>query len=1631
MRGGSKSVMSDGQQHSGRVVAGRYHLVEAIGRGGMGVVWAAHDDLLDRQVAVKEVRYASVLGDEVQQLNRRTLREARAAARLSHPNVVVVHDVIEEDGRPWIVMQLVPSRSLGQVIREDGPLPPRQVAKIGLEVVDALRSAHRAGVLHRDVKPENVLLADDGRVVLTDFGIATLEAETSLTMTGLAGTPAFIAPERLQGRPARRESDLWSLGATLYAAVEGRPPHDRGAAMATMHSVLTDPPDPAPHAGPLLPVIEGLLLKEPVQRLTHDEASRMLSRVLEGGSPTRPWPAVSAARPVTPAGPRPGAAPSPGVPVPPRPARPPGSPRPADREPPRPASPAARPPRPAPPVRQPPRPAPIRPVPSPALDQEPPNATLIWEVPNPTQIAPPVDPTRVAPPVNPEPAAPAPTRIAPSAAAPPARERPRPAPQRQTPGPATPKAPPATPEPVRPAQATPRRDLPEPAALDQIAPKTSGPEPSAEPPSTGQPAQGPHRRPPYAQPARSAGAFEQAAPSSVGAFGQAAPKGDWPKPDLPARGADESAAGSTGSDGPPAPAEQPVKPVAAPARRPSATRAEPGERETPPDPAPQATRQNPVPPEAATPEPATGTSAAPAAKSTAKPKARKPAAPAKTAPSVSGDDRTPPGSSAPGDPETPTAGDAVPAAAGDPETPDAAKSTSGATGPPAKSRTRKPAAPKATARTSGDGEAAPSDTSGDAEPAASRTAQSGRTSPAATGGKAATAEESTTESPATPPTDTPAEPATGTTSEPATGTTAEPATGSTAKTATGSTPKTAAGTSAKTAKTTTGSTAKTAAGNKAKPATGSTAKTKGRKPAASAEAATPETGDAASPAPAGAPAGRKTTTAKARTRKAAQQKPADEAAAGPDPAGDEPTGKLAQAAAAVPGGGEAPRPDGAPVAGEDHEAAVEDAATATTGSSPAPGTAAESEDGTAAPARTGPTPRPRPAATDAEPGTGGKARPQTGETRSEPGTGTDLAAESRSEAAPTADAEAAENAPEADLGKADAAPDVASTSAKKTGSRSDEDASAAGDRPPGPSDAADTGGSGTTKTATGSAATPAQTPDTPEPDTTNPDLDEPSRDPDSTELDLPDFGQNATDPDLDAPALRMDASIVGTGTLVSDGPTKKGATDTAPEATEPPALRSATSPSAATEAPKTPPKPTQEPTQETPADDADGAPVPGHVPGRPARPQTGQPKPGLTSTRRDPYEHAAGRAGVREHAAGPADASVRAEQDKPAAGRPGAGRTAVGASGEVEPERPTAQLQNPARLKARDDVRREQPRLPMGWEPDASGGQGPGRTSRRPTEPSAVRQQAERPGGGQRAEPPAVRQRAERPVSRPTATIMQEAVSRQSGFFGADRHDAEPDGMVLPERAWDRWPGMPSIRKALPVVVIAVLVVAGVAWWLGMRSASETSPDGMPEATSEATEPGNSGDPGGASENDGKSPTDPGTGQKTDPKTEEKGEKDDPKTAEPAGALPEGWRLHKDDNGFAIGLPKGWKVSKRAGGSVWFRGPGATAASYLLIDQTANPGPDPLKDWYVQEGASRPNFPGYKRVKIEKVDYMKSAADWEFTWRMSSGKARVINRGFVTDGGMGYAIYWHTLADTWKDDLRFFNGFSDTFKPAK
>ncbi|MGH3389929.1 MAG: serine/threonine-protein kinase, partial [Actinomadura sp.] len=280
--------MSTGSPRGTRLLAGRYRLVSVVGRGGMGTVWRARDEVLDRDVAVKEVLVPPGLDDADRAvLNQRTLREARATARLNHPAIVTVHDVVDEDDRPWIVMEFLPARSLQQVIDQDGPQPPRRVAEIGGQTLGALQAAHAVGVLHRDVKPGNVLITEDGRVVLTDFGIAHLAGDPTLTQHGLVmGSPAYIAPERAQGLQAGPAADLWALGATLYAACEGRPPYDRAEAMAVLAAIMTEDPPPARSAGPLQPILWGLLDREPVRRMDAAVAGHLLAQVASGAAAT-------------------------------------------------------------------------------------------------------------------------------------------------------------------------------------------------------------------------------------------------------------------------------------------------------------------------------------------------------------------------------------------------------------------------------------------------------------------------------------------------------------------------------------------------------------------------------------------------------------------------------------------------------------------------------------------------------------------------------------------------------------------------------------------------------------------------------------------------------------------------------------------------------------------------------------------------------------------------------------------------------------------------------------------------------------------------------------------------------------------------------------------------------------------------------------------------------------------------------------------------------------------------------------------------------------------------------------------------------------------------------------------------
>ncbi|WP_215452053.1 serine/threonine-protein kinase [Streptomyces sp. ATCC 21386] len=275
---------------AGRILAGRYRIVEQLGRGGMGVVWRAVDEVLHREVALKELRtYTDAGAPELADLGLRMQREARAAARVRHPGVVAVHDVAEVDGRPLIVMELVDGPSLDDVLSDRGLLDPREAAAIGAKVMDALAAAHRVGVLHRDVKPGNILLDRSGRVVLTDFGIATMEnpgdgSATHLTRSGeLVGSLDYLAPERAQGNDPGPASDVWALGATLYAAVEGSSPFRRTSTWSTLTAIVTDElPEPR-RAGPLGPVLRQLMDKRPEFRPDADAARALLEAVASGG----------------------------------------------------------------------------------------------------------------------------------------------------------------------------------------------------------------------------------------------------------------------------------------------------------------------------------------------------------------------------------------------------------------------------------------------------------------------------------------------------------------------------------------------------------------------------------------------------------------------------------------------------------------------------------------------------------------------------------------------------------------------------------------------------------------------------------------------------------------------------------------------------------------------------------------------------------------------------------------------------------------------------------------------------------------------------------------------------------------------------------------------------------------------------------------------------------------------------------------------------------------------------------------------------------------------------------------------------------------------------------------------------
>ena len=309
-----------------RKVAERYALLDSLGRGGMGEVWRARDSLLDREVAVKEIALPDALTPEEQGATKeRVLREARAAARINHPNAVTVYDVLEDGGRAYIVMELIDAPTLADKIQRDGPLDPRAAAAVGLDVLGALEAAQAVGITHRDVKPGNVMLPVDGGVKLADFGIAAMNDDPRLTATGMIlGSPSYMAPEQATSNDSGPASDLWSLGATLYFAVEGEPPFDRGHAIATLTAVVgEEPPEPS-NAGALGPVIAALMTKDPSERPDASRARTMLEAALAGdattvaeaAAPTRRYTQVAAPAPAPererprPTQPRPAPAPS-------------------------------------------------------------------------------------------------------------------------------------------------------------------------------------------------------------------------------------------------------------------------------------------------------------------------------------------------------------------------------------------------------------------------------------------------------------------------------------------------------------------------------------------------------------------------------------------------------------------------------------------------------------------------------------------------------------------------------------------------------------------------------------------------------------------------------------------------------------------------------------------------------------------------------------------------------------------------------------------------------------------------------------------------------------------------------------------------------------------------------------------------------------------------------------------------------------------------------------------------------------------------------------------------------------------------------------------------------------------------
>ncbi|MGX1884312.1 serine/threonine-protein kinase [Streptomyces sp. NPDC055287] len=302
----------------GDIVDGRFELLERLGRGGMGTVWRARDTVLHREVALKEVLpYGPASAGDAEAshvLRERVLREARALARISHPHVVTIHHIIDEEPHPWLVMELLPGRTLQHRL-EEGPLPPREAARTGREILAALRAAHAVGIHHRDVKPANVLLRADGRAVLTDFGIAAVQGSASLTMTGeVIGSPEYMAPERVRGSADVPASDFWSLGMTLYVCVEGVSPMRRGSTLATLAAVLDDPVPPPRQAGPLGPVLAELLVRDPAARPDAGRLDALLAAAEAGHFPA-PAPVPVPPSPTRIDTPRPGDASAPPTPA--------------------------------------------------------------------------------------------------------------------------------------------------------------------------------------------------------------------------------------------------------------------------------------------------------------------------------------------------------------------------------------------------------------------------------------------------------------------------------------------------------------------------------------------------------------------------------------------------------------------------------------------------------------------------------------------------------------------------------------------------------------------------------------------------------------------------------------------------------------------------------------------------------------------------------------------------------------------------------------------------------------------------------------------------------------------------------------------------------------------------------------------------------------------------------------------------------------------------------------------------------------------------------------------------------------------------------------------------------------------